>query len=362
MKTIFTLVLALIANYMTGSSYPLHSSSVSPEYGQFRSGLYAVAADASATLVDGNITQYDTGYSNNIDGKDARKLSNPGENFALIRGTAIIVVERRHTFQTNDTIFFKMWNMRPISYRLQLIAYHMNVPGRIGILKDRYLATETPVNLDDTTNIDFSVTSDPASSASDRFMVVFETPSLFVLPLTITSLSAHPGKNSVRIDWTTSNDSGMKQYKLERSFKGNDFIKINDISPKNTASNNYEAVDRTPLEGYNFYRIEGISKDERSKYSQVIKVYVGKESQGIDIFPNPVINNNFNLRMQDELPGTYEIKLMNSTGQILMRKRIEYTGGVITENCKIEQNIPRGVYHLQIKTPSGAEKRVSILF
>lgn len=361
MKNFIILLLALTACYITGSGYPLHLTSVSPEFGQFRSGLYAIGADASAILVDGNITQYDTGYSNNIDGKDARKLTNPGENFALVRGTTMLVVERRHTFQENDTIFFKMWNMRPITYRLQMVAYHLNTPGRIGIIKDSYLKTDTPISLNDTTNFNFTVNSDPASYAADRFMVVFETPSLSVMPLTFTSFNAYEQKNLVKIDWTTSNENGIKQFNIEKSVAGDHFIKISDVQANNSTLNNYESADLTPAEGYNFYRIQSVSNEDKIFYSDTIKVYVGKEDHSMTIFPNPVIGNSFNLRIANRISGTYEIRLMNLLGKTFLKNTIQYTGGIITKNYKIGQ-IPKGIYKMVIKTPSGEEKVISILF
>lgn len=361
MKNILTLILALTGNYIAGSSYPLHLSTVSPEFAQFHSGLYAIGSDGSASLLDGTLTQYDTGYSNNIDGMDARKMFNPGENFGMIRGTTVLIVERRHTFQNNDTIFFKMWNMRMITYKLELIAYHLNTQGRIGILKDKYLKKDTPIRLNDTTNINFSVTSDPASWASDRFMVILETPSLSVMPLTFTSFRAYQQKNSIKIDWTTSNESGMKEYNIEKSSTGNHFTKISVVRANNSALNNYTSIDVTPVEGYNLYRIRSISNDDKSEYSDIVKVYIGG-NHGIQIFPNPVIGNNIHLQILNELPGTYEIKLLNSLGQIFLKKSIQYTGGIITEDLRLEQSFPKGIYQVEIKTPSGQEKLIRVLF
>ena len=362
MKNFLTLFLALILSWYSAACHPLHVSSVSPEFGQFRSGLFAIASDASEYLLDGTLNQYDTGYSNNIDGKDARKLSNPGENIAVLRSTTLLVVERRHTFQENDTIFFKVWNLRKINYRLQLIAYHMNSTGRIGILKDSYLKTDTPISLNDTTNFIFSVTSDPASSAPDRFMVVFETPSLFVLPLTFTSFRAHDQKGSVLLDWMTSNELGLKQYQVEKSLNGSDFASISQVKANNSSLNHYEFVDKGVLGSHNFYRIRSVSVDGKAAYSDIVKVDVREEPDQLVIFPNPVTNNTLNLRITDQAVGSYEIRLMNLYGQILVKKEIHYYGGVSTERIRIEQKIPKGIYQVQIKTPAGQAKTIRVFF
>ena len=362
MKNFLTLFLAVIGTSYCGVCSPLHVSGVSPEFGQFHTGLYVMGTDASAILVDGTLNQYDTGYSNNIDGKDGRKLSNPGENFAVIRGTTILVVERRNTFQENDTIFYKMWNMRAISYKLQMIAYHMNTPGRIGILKDKYLETDTPLNLDDTTNYSFSVNSDPASSAPDRFMVVFETPSLSLLPLTFTSFRAYQQNGSVLIDWTTSNENLLKKYEVEKSLNGSDFTMISDVEANNAPLNHYQSIDKGAFEAHNFYRIKSVSVDGKIEYSDIAKVDVREEMRQMFIFPNPVADNTLNLRMVDQLPGRYEICLINLSGQVFMKKTIEYGGGVSTERIRVEQKIPKGIYQLEIRTPAGQAKAIRVLF
>ena len=312
--------------------------------------------------MDGTLTQYDTSYSNNIDGMDARKMSNSSENFGMLRNNVVLIIERRHTIEGNDSIFFKMWNMRTVTYRLDLIASNLNVPGRTGVLQDKYLQTETPLNLNDTSRINFTVTSDPKSYASDRFMVVFSTAGFATLPLTFTSIKAFQRDNSVKIDWTTANETSLKQYDIERSVTGNNFVEITGIKANNTAVNNYQWLDTYPEEGNNYYRIRATNSDGKISYSDVVKLYFGKENPRINIYPNPVTGNNLNLQMINQPAGLYEVKLMNSFGQTFMTKTIQYNGGSTIENISPEKNIPKGFYQLEIKNPRGDKKVMSVIF
>lgn len=362
MKSIFTLISALICICFTVISSPLLASPASSLFAQFRTNLYTTASDGTSVLMDGTLTQYDTSYSNNVDGMDARKMSNSSENFGLLRNNIVLIIERRHTIAGNDSIFFKMWNMRAVTYRLDLIAYKLNVPGRIGILQDKYLQTQTLLNLNDTSRINFTVTADPKSYASDRFMVVFSTPGFSALPLTFTSLKAFQRNNSVSINWTTASETGVEQYDIEKSVTGNNFSKITDIKANNTAINNYQWVDAVPSEGYNYYRIKAINIDGKINYSDVVKLYFGNENPRINIYPNPATINNLNLRMISQPPGIYEVRLMNSFGQIFMIKTIQYAGGSTIENISPEKNIPKGFYQLEIKTPAGERKVISLIF
>lgn len=362
MKNIFNLISVLFCSYFTVTNSPLLASPASSLFAQLRANLYAPASDGTNVLMDGTLTQYDTGYSNNVDGMDARKMSNSSENFGMLRNNVVLIIERRHTIEGNDSIFFKMWNMRAVTYRLDLIAYNLNVPGRTGVLQDKYLQTQTPLNLNDTSRINFTVTADPKSYASDRFMIVFSTTSFATLPLTFTSIKAFQQYNSVKIDWMTANETNVKQYDIERSVTGNYFLKLNGIKANNIAINNYQWTDADPAEGYNYYRIRAVNMDGKINYSNVVKSYFGKESPRINIYPNPASVNNLNLQMISQPPGIYEVRLMNSFGQIFMKKTVQYAGGSSIENISPDKNIPKGFYQLEIKTPLGERKVISLVF
>jgi len=362
MKNIFILILtALLLNFRAiGSPAPLSPTTV--DLAQIRSNLYIVAPDASTTLMDGTLTQYDSGYSNNIDGYDARKITNPSENFGMLRGSTVLIIERRHTIIGNDSIFFKMWNMRIITYQLEFITNNLNKPGRVGVLEDKYLKTATPIDLNGTSHINFSVTADPASMATDRFMIIFSTPGYSPLPLTFISANAFQQNNQVNIDWTTANENNMKQYNVERSADGNHFVQETVLKAINSSYNNYHWVDTYPVQGYNYYRLRSTEVDGKINYSGIMKVFVSKDKQVIQVFPNPATANNLNLQLINQQPGLYEIRLINSFGQTFMTRSIQYSGSSSIENLKPGQSIPKGIYQLEIKTPGGEKKVISVVF
>lgn len=362
MKNISILVMAVIFSYFTATSSPKFFSPATAEFAQFRSNLYIIAGDGSAELMDGTLTQYDTDYSNAIDGKDARKMFNPSENFGMLRGSTVLIIERRHTIEENDSIFFKMWNMRIITYRLEIIASNLNKPGRAGVLEDAYLKTATPLDLSGTSLINFSVTSDTASKATDRFRVVFSTPVIAPIPVTFTFVTASQQNNAVNIDWKTANENNVEKYNIEKSVDDNNFVNSTDIKANNLTLNNYHWVDVYPGEGNNYYRIRSIDFSGKIIYSEVMKVYIEKRVPGIKLYPNPATVNNLNLQMINQQPGIYEVRLMNLSGQTFMTKSIQHPGGSSIENLKTGQNIPRGIYHLEIKTPGGQKKVINVVF
>lgn len=359
MKTNFTLALAIF--------FQLNASSLlaftPDDFGQLRSNLYIVSPNGSTVLMDGSLTQYYSDYSNNIDIMDARKMSNFSENWGMLRNDRVYVIERRHTIEGSDSIFFKMWNMRIITYQIELIASDLAKDGRQAVLEDKYLKTSTPVNLNGNTLVSFSVTTDPDSKTSDRFRIIFSNEvAAGLLPLDFTSVNAFEKNNSVEINWGTTNEKNVKELDIERSLNGKVFSKLNSVAAQNSSVNKYHWTDGSPMAGNNYYRIVSRDLDGRTTYSKVMKVHVDKALQGISIFPNPATINNFNLRMTNQQAGRYELRLINSFGQTFINKTIQYAGGSSIERIAFLSTIPKGIYQLEIKTPAGKKKVIPVIF
>lgn len=375
MKKLLSLLSLLMLTHLFGNTNPLvnSNSSLTSNYNRvngpsstielMRMNLYSVYPDGTNYIVDGTLTQYGPNYSNNIDGYDARKMYNPAENISLLRGNIDLIIERRQTIVLTDTIFFRMWGMQRKTYKMELVGTNLNHPGLLGFLEDTYLHNSTPLSLNDTTEVNFAINADPASIAQNRFRIIFKTDaSLGPLPLTFTFVKAYQQKSQINIDWKTENETNMKQYVLERSSNGSNFIKQTEVNANNLASNNYHWVDDNPAEGNNYYRISSIGIDGNLKYSEVMKVYMENANQSFSVFPNPATGNHLNLQLVNQQTGIYEVRLVNSFGQTFMAKTIQYAGGSSIENLKPGPNIPKGIYQLEIKTPGGEKKVISVVF
>ena len=354
--------MVVLFSHFTASSSPTLLSPDPDSAGQIRSNLYIVSPDGVAVLADGNLTQYSTTFSNDLDGMDARKMSNSSENWGMLRNKTVYVIERRHTIESTDSIFIKMWNMRIITYRIKFITSNLNTPGRIGVLEDKFLKTATPFDLNGNTDIDFSVTSDPASAASDRFRIIFKNKTTQLPPFAFISEKASEKNNLVNIDWQTANENNIKQFNIESSADGFNYNKLNSITPGKVGSNNYHWVAAFPTSGNNYYRISNVGLDGKLQYSDVMQVNSGKGIQKISIYPNPASVKNFNLQMINQQAGLYEIKLMNFYGQIFFRKLIQYPGGSSIINMQLSQNIPKGIYQLEIRTTGRMSKVLNVVF
>ena len=124
------LFLFVVALPFQGSALPISSSTHSYSPGgtpvssiqRLRMNLYEVKTDSKKALIDGTLSEYAPGYSNNLDGMDARKLINSGLNISILRENTNIIIERRHSIEITDTISFKMWGAQKRTYLLEFVA------------------------------------------------------------------------------------------------------------------------------------------------------------------------------------------------------------------------------------------------
>lgn len=330
---------------------------------QLRDNLYAANADGTFSLYDGNLTMYSVSNSNTIDGMDAVKMSNFGENLGLQRGTATLAIERRQSITTSDTIFFKMWNMHQKTYKLELILTGLDKPGLTGVLEDSYLSTNTDVNLNGTTNAVFTINNIAASSAENRFRVIISSPaSAFApLPVTFTKIRAYEKNSDVNVEWTVANEKNISQYQIQRSMNGLQFTSAATIASKGGNISAYKWTDISSAYGNNFYRISSVDISGHVQYSKVIKASIGSVDQPISVFPNPVINGIINLQFTNQPKGIYTIRLVNNFGQMLHVTQLKHEGGIGTQTVQVNKNVGKGNYQLKVITPDNKKINTKIL-
>jgi len=119
------------------------------------------------------------------------------------------------------------------------------------------------------------------------------------------------------------NPESIDHFSIERSGQGNNWTAIED---KAAISNSmtYHSTDRSPLTGYNLYRIKIIKKTNAVVYSPIEKVYVPEKSSSITIYPNPAHNK---VTLTGASTGSLFI-LSDVSGKLTWQKRIITSQGV----------------------------------
>ena len=126
----------------------------------------------SADVVDGGLVFFDNNYSNSVTVEDVRKSGNFNENFGILRDNVDLVVEKRKDVAAGDTVFFKMYQLRQISYRIDFESLNF-IPGvNTVILQDKFTNTNTTLDLTALTSYTFTVSGTAGSFAQNRFRLV----------------------------------------------------------------------------------------------------------------------------------------------------------------------------------------------
>ena len=328
---------------------------------QIVSNLYGFQG-GNAFMLDASLLQYDASFSNGIDGMDARKMSNFSENIGMLRSSYVLVVERRHTIQITDTIFYKTWNMQQRGYQLEFLTANLNHPGLEGYLEDSYLKTSTPVDLNGRTTINFTVANDPLSASVTRFRIIFKTVAASALPLTFRYLHGYSDAHHIYLQWKTDNESNLDHYTVQKSGDGLHFNNLQQIKARNSAINDYTFTDNQPYTGHSYYRIAIQSTDGKISYSETQQIRNSKTGGSIKIYSNPASVNAIPIHFLDIAPGNYKVMLVNSSGQTVSLQEIRHNGGTSIYNLRANPLTAPSVYYIQVKGNDGSIRTLTILY
>lgn len=318
--------------------------------GKIAATLNLLNTDSTTTLADGTFAQFGNNFSASVDLDDALKFSNVNESFSIVRNNIALSAERRPALGLNDTIYLKLVNSTPRSYQFVFESTGLAQTGLIGYLEDRYLQTSTQVSLSGITKVNFSINAAAASSVTNRFKIVFKQ-DLHTLPVTICSIKAYQKNSNIAVKWKVENEINMLKYDIEKSTDGILFAPVNTTNVtglNTTTSYAYSWLDVNAVQGNNFYRIKSFGLNGEIKYSEIVKVAIGKSAGGFSIYPNPITDNIINLVMTNQPAGEYQVRLINTIGQVIFVKIILNNGSNSNHSLNTVSKLNPGIYQLEI--------------
>jgi hypothetical protein len=128
----------------------------------------------SENIADGVVAFFDDNFSYSIGNEDSYKWTNEDENLAInCRGT-LLSIDGQPGLREKDTLHLAVWQFRQKSYYLKLVASNFSQSVKT-VVHDNYLHTKKVVDLSSPALLPFSVSTDKASFAADRFVILFET-------------------------------------------------------------------------------------------------------------------------------------------------------------------------------------------
>jgi hypothetical protein len=312
------------------------------------------------TPVDGTLTQFHSSYTNEIDGWDAKKISNSNENLFIINAGNKISIERRAKPQMADTIFLNLSNLTQQKYRFEIISGKLERYGMEAFLHDNFLQSSTPLNLSGINNISFLVNSRDGSSASNRFYIFFKAAG-GPLPVTISSLKAFKRLNNITVEWEVENETDISNYVIEKSIDGITFVLASIETSQNNSSAIYSWLDENPFSGNNYYRLKIVSINGKYTYSKTVHVRNEETTNNIFVYPNPLAGKELRISIAEEETGKYVFKMTNAIGQTMIYEEINHKSKTPFEAISLPANLPRGIYQLEVISPSGERNYLKVI-
>lgn len=178
-----------------------------------------------------------------------------------------------------------------------------------------------------------------------------------VTPVTLLSFNARAiNSKEVQLNWKTVNEVNNRQFIIERSVNGVDFIVIDSVPGKNlSAENYYSMIDHDPVVGNNYYRLKQVDFDGKVTYSNVVMVNIrSKLIAEVSVYPNPV-KEKLTLKISSAEEGKGEIIILDAFGRTVTSNSSSFIKG---EQQKIfdVNNLSGGTYFVMIRV--GDEKIV----
>ena len=319
---------------------------------------------ANGNIADGNRVIFGSQYSNLVDIDDSWKMTNPGENFGLLRDGQTLAVECRQPVQSGDTLFYKTTHFACQVYKMMLIPQNLSNLELKAELLDSYLNTTTTISLTDTTRLNVTYTTDAASMASDRLKLVF-TSKVLLLPISFKGIDAFRNPdNSVTVTCKTTNETGIKSFTAESSFDGQHFTTVSNWQAKNNPAVDaeYSTLDRNATSKESFYRVKAIQKSGEVLLTSIVRVAAANHiNAGMELTGNPVIGRVMKLTFQNQPEGQYNLVLVDMSGRIVQSEYITLHSGRESKVVLLKSSVQNGLHQLTLQRNSKAVTTLPLL-
>jgi hypothetical protein len=256
---------------------------------------------------------------------NASKFTNTTENLSINNWGKQLSIYQRTAFVVNDSVMLKLTKVvNGASYKIAFDTRNLNCDLQ-PILVDKYLNIKKAIKLNDTTQYAFTINTADTFSFSNRFKIVFLN-SVYInsvtLPLTDFTLTAKRNNTSIDLSWNNGNEGQVKRYELQHATNGISFSKVHETT---VASRSYSWKHEAPAAGKNYYRVKLVYEDGKTEYSHVVSAELAMYNPSITFNGSSINAGNAVFNIKGLAKGTYEVKLVNAMGQVLMSRPFVYT-------------------------------------
>lgn len=162
-----------------------------------------------------------------------------------------------------------------------------------------------------------------------------------VLPVTLNNFTGVLRNNEAVLLWNTSMENNLKNFEIEKSTDGRNFVKTAtvDAAKKSSSSQNYSYTD-IDLSENNYYRLRMNDNNGVNRLSEVVLIHYKNMQQKVQVVNNP-FSTYVDLRF-GRAGSTVKLQLINTTGAIVSEKIVISPSGQLRWNLPVY--LPVGNY------------------
>jgi hypothetical protein len=156
-------------------------------------------------------------------------------------------------------------------------------------------------------------------------------------------------EKSVNVQWTTTLESNVQKYIVERNLNGGSFEPIDTLSAVNQGrfTQKYSSIDKTVVSGMYYYRLKMVTSEAVVRYSATANVLVSSYAPPM-VYPNPAPatgSQTLTIAQGDE-PVKF-VNIYDINGRATAKYTLTSTNGIMEINIS---GIPNGLYFIEIIT------------
>lgn len=168
------------------------------------------------------------------------------------------------------------------------------------------------------------------------------------LPVELLTFTGKEVNNTHLLNWTTVMEFNSSHFVIEHSPNAITFSELGkrDAGGNSSERRNYSFQNMHPVLGNNFYRLNMVDIDGKSKYSNTILLKLLKDNTSIMVFPNPTASM-LNIELNGINAGAQlQIQVLDASGKVVKSDNLTFSNQQYSIDVSSYSN---GMYFLKIK-------------
>lgn len=167
------------------------------------------------------------------------------------------------------------------------------------------------------------------------------------LPITLLNFTGKLQGDNVLLQWSTSSEQNSSHFNIEKSLDGTTYRKAGEVKAAGNSNTErrYSFLDKEVAADYNYFRLNMLDNDNRSKLSDVVIVRNTKNNQGMFVINNP-FTDYINIRFEKVPQGQVKLQLTDLSGKLIQTETFKgLSQNVVRWNVNLKA-LSKGVYVL----------------